>query len=1255
MSETDLEPLPIELSSQPPQGRRKWFSRLIFVFLGSTVVLGAAIVGLTRTTYGLDLLRNTIEWGASVVLQGQLKIGELGGPLPSQLVLRNIKLSDDESYPALELDELRLRWTPSALWRKNILEVDAIELTNPHIFVRTSSTGSVNWLRILPKKSPTTTSSTSVKSPSRIGFELKSAKIHNGRVSYLNDEISQAELNNIELNLDGSLLSQSLTAQLQLGGQLHLQHQPHIFLKTAELNMVLAKQEAHIHTSGHIQHARWTGEMNIEKLLDFNAASIKTSSLAIQIPNLKALSGSIDGDLDLRTSLTGSLTSPSVQGAFVLNKLRQPGIHIGKIWGRWEVDGGLAAPCVKAELSFKPLTISNRQIDSIDSTLRAQLKDSEVLLHIPKLEIRTGPLNWRAKNTHIRLGPTGTLSIDSFALHSQAGRFNLTLNAHGLTSQMAQHIEGAVKIRQLDLGALPRSLLPELGTLEGIISAQLTTQGLLSQPKAQLNAQVQSFRMRPAGPAIDLHLRGQTLRRTLFLKTNLKGLAQIARLRLFSPLPDDFTDGEAWSRILKSNPIRRLELDISALNIERLFGFLNPKASPFKGTINSQLNIAQSGRQAHLKLEGHDLKILANNAADRLRSRIFIQTHFDSGQLNAHGRIDINPLGLGTWTATVAGPQRLFDLKGWKNLNRSALKNFELSLIGLRLKALEKLKLASGISGELTAKVERQSPNTLLDAQIVAKEVQSTGLRGKWNGIINLHIPDRLQTTSDKAHAHARFTLDELTDFVQLNLETPIAAKQLESFGRDKKTSIPLEAQVIIKDPSHPEKLRLHARGSAQRAGIELNGRVIADGFPLDFLSHLGLPLGLKAQFHSSLRFSLTPQRFEPHGWLELRDLRVLFPSPILDPLHHGLARLELSPQQAQLTMNARSSKGTLSVTGNAHWPSEGGFRAQSMTQLNALPINVGTRGHIDMAIALRAKQASSRDTNIDIQLQNGFIQLATEPLRYLHPIGLPSEVSFGAPPRTSASEPPPSQKPQSPVPVRIRINTESPIDVRGGPVNARLNVDLISRTQQVEDNGTFGRVWAPNGTVTLFERRYQIERCEVILDGETPPRPRLDIRLSHTFEEDSLQLLVSVSGTAQKPVVRMSSIPPRYSEPELLQIFGGTAPSELGRSSDRSPEAQAANAAINFFTGELQNKLGKALAFDTISLDVSDQGFGGLTLGRWITRQIYLAYRYKSQPTPLENQYEALLQYRFAPGWMVELALGLVRNELDLWWQKQF
>ena len=75
----------------------------------------------------------------------------------------------------------------------------------------------------------------------------------------------------------------------------------------------------------------------------------------------------------------------------------------------------------------------------------------------------------------------------------------------------------------------------------------------------------------------------------------------------------------------------------------------------------------------------------------------------------------------------------------------------------------------------------------------------------------------------------------------------------------------------------------------------------------------------------------------------------------------------------------------------------------------------------------------------------------------------------------------------------------------------------------------------------------------------------------------------------------------------------------------------------------------------DTLSVELGEAYEPKLQLGKWITREIFLGYEHNFRAADLENQAEAIVRYRFLPGWMIESRIGDKAQGLDLFWTKRF
>jgi autotransporter translocation and assembly factor TamB len=382
-----------------------------------------------------------------------------------------------------------------------------------------------------------------------------------------------------------------------------------------------------------------------------------------------------------------------------------------------------------------------------------------------------------------------------------------------------------------------------------------------------------------------------------------------------------------------------------------------------------------------------------------------------------------------------------------------------------------------------------------------------------------------------------------------------------------------------------------------------------------------------------------------------VRDLRVVYPQPALQPLYGGKLRLDLAPDAARLAVDAKSMGGSVRARAEAKGIEDPeSLDLTANARLKDFPVKAGQLARVDLEADVEGTIRREEGTRVDVRLHDGFVTLPDETTRDLHPITSPGEVTYVSELEVTRPEEDEEKEPEGP-PVIIHIDVEDPISIRGDPVTARLDLDLESRTNVEKNAGLQGEIWVTDGTVDLVGREYKIEKAEIILEGRQPPNPRIDVRLVHFFSASGVEFMVRVSGNANEPRVDFASSPARFSETELLSIFTGTDPSDIGQVDDRPPEEQAAGAAVGFITGQIQQQLGQVLPLDTLEVGASETGVSNVTLGKWITREVFLAYRQEFRAQENQNPFEAVLEYRFLPGWLAELVVGPLAQDLDVLW----
>ncbi len=230
-------------------------------------------------------------------------------------------------------------------------------------------------------------------------------------------------------------------------------------------------------------------------------------------------------------------------------------------------------------------------------------------------------------------------------------------------------------------------------------------------------------------------------------------------------------------------------------------------------------------------------------------------------------------------------------------------------------------------------------------------------------------------------------------------------------------------------------------------------------------------------------------------------------------------------------------------------------------------------------------------------------------------------------------------------------------VAVRGREVRAEVKLDV----EAVYTRGELalsGDARVIRGDVELFGRRYQVEHASAAFDGASPPDPRIDVRLAHEFRATTVYILLA--GRARKPDLTLVSDPPGYDDAELLGFVLGGDPDDPAVGS-RPLDRRAAGLASGLLVSTVQQRLEDVLPVDVLRLDLAEDGFGAsrLEVGKWLTDDIYVSYRYHfggENTVDETNQNEAAFEYRFARRWLLDAYFGDHGvGGADLLWSKRY
>lgn len=391
-------------------------------------------------------------------------------------------------------------------------------------------------------------------------------------------------------------------------------------------------------------------------------------------------------------------------------------------------------------------------------------------------------------------------------------------------------------------------------------------------------------------------------------------------------------------------------------------------------------------------------------------------------------------------------------------------------------------------------------------------------------------------------------------------------------------------------------------------------------------------------------------------GTLTVRDGSMRMTTGIRRVSNLDLA-VDFRDRNLTLTARGRAGRGSLRIDGTATLPEDAltPKRVNAVVRLDDSPI---LAGGIRATVTGEARLQGTREDQLwrmDVAVSDGRLQLPADFRgRQLHPLSTPEDVRFASEITERAKGP--VAEASAPF-LRANIHTTEPIRIRSkGEVEARVVADL---DLTLLDGATVisGAVELVRGSVTLFDQQYQVTRAALTFQGRSPPNPTIDVQLEHQYERVTLH--IGVTGTLKEPRVQLSSDPPTYSRGELLGFVLGGQPG-AGPRAAASLESGAISAASGLLAGRLESLLRRRAPFDTIRLGTDSRtetgGVSYVTVGRWISDDLFVAYHRRFEAEDDENANEALLEYQLSDQWTIRGAAGdRGAAHVDLLWVKRY
>lgn len=817
----------------------------------------------------------------------------------------------------------------------------------------------------------------------------------------------------------------------------------------------------------------------------------------------------------------------------------------------------------------------------------------------PELRIGTRAITWTGALAVV-LGPGDTVRVERARLASPAGRIEASgVLRGGGRGTVAVTVDGLALARVRR--ALPETLqLPAVRGRVGVRAEARLAPGAITRLEA--SGAVSRLAWQPDQPAVSGVFEVELERRQLQVRARAvsPGLGAVA-VELAADTPRRTLDPAAW-RGVSRHAIDQLVVDLERVDLARVAALL-PEPPDLQGTVGGRA-VVRAGADALAA----DLTVRGLRGG-RLRRPIRIDVRGDGSADRVEGAVEISldeqPILVANGTVH-AGVQSL-----WRAPERVADAPLSASVRVPRMPVRQVVRLLGGkgaYRGDVRAAVEVAGT---LDAPSGRLELVARGAGTRDVSFQTLVASGRFDRRSWSAKLHGT---------------------------QDRGGSVMLDARGETRDPSTAT-----GRLRAERLQLQALNPVLAST-----TTALG---GVGGRLDADIAVSGGFADPDARGWLRVRDGRARFRQTIRD-LRDLTVALRFERDRFELDAAARSGPGRIEL---ALRGALDGIMPTSFTgrvETDRLPfVAGGAKLALDTDTRIRAE---TRAELLQVWLtadEDTFLHLPKRlTRRELHETGPLEDVVYVS----GLGADPGDQEVAGGVPdVRIHLTTPRGFRVKGdGDLDARMTADVtVRRIKGVA--ALTGNVEVLHGEVDLFGREYDIDRAIVSFAGDVPPDPSLNVVVTHTF--DRLTMYVQVHGTLKEPRIELTSDPAIYSREELLGFVLGGTPGEPAAEGGLTEGATAAASAL--VAGKLESMVASRIPFDTVQLGTEEGGtLSDVAVGKWLTEQLYVAYRRRFEPELDENANEAELEYRFRPRWVLEGVFGdRGHGSVDLMWVKRF
>lgn len=926
-------------------------------------------------------------------------------------------------------------------------------------------------------------------------------------------------------------------------------------------------------------------------------------------------------------------------------------------------------------------------------------------IRAPELAVRTRDLVWEASDARIEYREDGVIVIDRLGVESQAGQ----LAVEGRLVTGGERLGGLLEVAvdSLELGRVASAVTGEPPPLRG--TAELTARLDLARGPLEATGRVRDLRVRDDVPPMDVRLELRERERILDLMVTADaGDTGSAQVHLVTRSPRYMMNFDEWTD-LEASEVRSLEVDLRSIDARRITALLDLEQIT-DGQIDGEIRAGEGLDPITATIRTAGLEV------PRLRDPVFasIEARSSGDRLAIEALVDAQRQGAVSAKAELTLPDQPLDLTAWTRSGIDAVESASLTARNLDVDRLRRLvddppEIAGSVDLDLVAREKSQE----LDLSTSVRGLRVPGL----NRALDLAVSAQLDDGETEAQVWAALGEQPLLEadvalgagtrallrdrdpgaFTTAPIDGTIAIPglPLALLGEQLGADIPfrgellataqvdgtIEAPIVQLDArargaaidnlvferfaitgryeqgdwraavdarqQNGGSLALTARGDisgAESARANLAARDFRIGFLNPFIAELDLPVTtVGGALDGQIEASLSGQ---PQGWLRLTGGHVAMRES-LRPLRDLTLDMAIYRGIAGFRLVAESGRGDIAASGQARFQGLAPAGFQSTVTVDELPFVAGAT---PVSITAAARLEGDREGDlwrISTVVDDALVRLPEAAGRgELFETGELEDVVFVDEIRNQPRE----EQAASPTVIRLAIETPDGVVVRSEEVDVLVATDMTVTVVngEMSINGSASVV---RGRVTIFDRRYEVITANASFAGEMPPNPRLNVRLAHSFPEATV--FIVVGGTLEQPEIEFDSDPPIYDQAQLLGFVLGGRPGAQG---DGSLTDKTAGVLTGLVSSQVEGVLKQTFPIDYLRIGTEETDTAYVTVGKWLSDDLFVAYRRNFDAEIDENANEAQLEYQLFRNWILESRLGdRGIGSADLLWTRRF